>query len=136
MFPQGTELDPQDPRVAALFDFASVLLGLSYYKAAALPELTVEMPLTVLLQTSITALYTDGLGEFYVRNELPFPPKFTLVVPRKSHQKIKKGQTGPVRPLLAFGGGKDSHVSQSLLEDAGFETTFASVVLSETVAAK
>jgi len=127
---------PEAPGADALLDLAAPMVGLSYYKAAALPEVLIEPSLTAAGLDAVKALYTEGLGEFYVRNGL-FPHAVTVRAPLHPDDYEALGEdTQNTRPILAFGGGKDSHVSADILLKAGLSPEFVSVVLSDTVAAK
>ena len=55
----------------AILNLMAALLGVSYYKANASADITVEVPLGAASRAAVTACYTEGLGEFLFRNALP-----------------------------------------------------------------
>ncbi|MEM8979221.1 MAG: hypothetical protein AAGD04_07040 [Pseudomonadota bacterium] len=130
---------PQTDETKALLGFAAPLLGLSYYKAAASARVEIEYALPKEALAASQALYTQGLGEFYVRNDI-FPHDVEVVALEKDSvaatAPLSKAQDLDTNPVLAFGGGKDSHVSAEVLSAIGLSPEFVSVVLSETVAQK
>ena len=129
------------PECRALVDLAAFYVGISYYKTAAENRLVSKLALSSSSQASVVALYTDGLGEFYARNALDFPPDLTVEIPQLSSNTIESltlhtreaSHPEPLNPIVAFGGGKDSHVALSLLQRAAIEYTVVSVVLAEAV---
>lgn len=129
----AVDIDKAAGRLAALLHAA---LGVSYYKAAAAPAIALAtLEPSPSAAALVTALYRDGLGEFFVRNARAYPPEQTLVFSGLS----MGARTCPAPPadgraVLAFGGGKDSHVALDLLEQAGWETELISSILSERVA--
>jgi hypothetical protein len=111
---------------------AALAMGTSYYKAAPATMIEVDFGLTAQARDMALKLYGPGLGEFYVRNELDYPPEFDLVAEdadQVDHVTTPKGRTA----VCAFGGGKDSHVASAILTAAGIEATRVSVILSEQV---
>ena len=132
----------------SLIDLAAFYLGVSYYKAVAESVIASEIKLTESSMQSVVALYTEGLGEFYARNELAFPPDISFEIPTQTPPPpsllsqgsaaaaellSQSGQSTVFRPIVAFGGGKDSHVAVSLLQRAGVSCTLVSVVLADAV---
>jgi hypothetical protein len=120
-------------RLAALLHAA---LGVSYYKAAAAPQITfATLEDAPAARALVTALYRDGLGEFYVRNGLPYPPKQTLALTGPSMGSRTSAVRKDGRAVLAFGGGKDSYVALDLVEEAGWQAELISSALSDRLAA-
>ncbi len=125
-----------DTTLNQLLDIMAAYLGVSYYKLSAEKQITFNFPYFENTIKSIEALYTKGLGEFYVRNKLEYPPHLEFSYSAKktknrnpaTHTKKKENCA-----TVAFGGGKDSHVSISLLENLGIKHELISVVLAKSV---
>lgn len=117
----------------ALLDLLSAALGVSYYKARASGHLDAPA-LTAPGLALVRALYTEGLGEFYVRNGLPYPPELAITAPDAPVQPAQPPRKDASKAVVAFGGGMDSHVALALVERAGVAAQLASVVLSDKVA--
>lgn len=119
---------------AGLVALLGVALGVSYYKLAAAASLRLpSLPAGGIAMAR--ALYEDGLAEFRVRAGLPFPVTLAIDAPAEAGLSAS-GYLGalPTRPaLVAFGGGKDSHVAEAILRRAGTPTQLASVVLNTHV---
>jgi hypothetical protein len=122
-FPAGG--DPDAAASAAfgkLLDLTAVVLGASYFKLTAPLRIEIAFPLTVKGRDFAFDIYTNGLGEFYARNNLSHFDKLKLDGPLDT----RRGHPSPLlkdRALLPIGGGKDSLVSVELLEAAGFDYT-------------
>ncbi len=101
--------------VEGLLSLLHWIAGVSYYKAAAPPSVVCETgdppPATSAL---LQALYSEGLGEFAVVNELPALPR-----PAFPAGVTTPGQTRRDRPisrvLVPVGGGKDSAVALEIV---------------------
>jgi hypothetical protein len=118
-----------------LLDIAAAAVGVSYYKANACGALVSEFGFpTREARDLIEALYTEGLGEFYVRNNLPYPPTLTIEGDVGSVCGTPSAPKAARRAIVAFGGGKDSHVALSLVERAGVAADLVSIALSERIA--
>lgn len=115
-----------------LLDLLGVALGVSYYKLAAAKFLHLP-PLTTEGRAMAEALYTEGLAEFYVRNNLPYPAD--LVFEGEMTPSGAGTFRDPGAALVAFGGGKDSYVARAILEEAGDTTQLVSAVLGPSVKA-
>jgi hypothetical protein len=139
-----------DPRpvdagtVERLLDLLHWVAGISYYKAAIPTEISFEGatpgPATIRL---LTALYTEGLGEFAVVNGLSgLPaPKFQLAADpagvEESADRSREGQSEadsstPSRQrlqklLVPVGGGKDSAVAIEIARASGLHVTLFSI---------
>jgi UDP-N-acetyl-alpha-D-muramoyl-L-alanyl-L-glutamate epimerase len=122
------------PGQRGLADLLSAALGVSYYKATAGGQL--EAPaLPAAAQDLVRALYIEGLGEFYVRNKLPYPPAFELAAATApSIPSTSAASAAPRKAIVAFGGGMDSHVALALVERAGLTAELTSVSLSDNIA--
>ena len=105
-----------------LLDLTAVVLGVSYYKLKAPLRIVVDFPLTRQGQDFALDVYSNGLGEFYARNQLSHFGKIDI----DARRDTRKGRPSPLlrdRALLPIGGGKDSLVSVELLEAAGLDYT-------------
>jgi hypothetical protein len=139
----GTEtFDPKT--VDALLDLLHWVAGVSYYKAAIPQTISFEGaapgPATTQL---LTALYTEGLGEFAVVNDLtdlPRPRLQTTVEATGVEGSADLSHTGvseadPSTPaghqitklLVPVGGGKDSAVAIEIARASGLDVTLFSV---------
>ncbi len=117
------------------------IAGVSYYKAAAPPSVACETgdppPATSAL---LQALYSEGLGEFAVVNDLPalpspvFPtgpapaPQATASASRRAAATARARRGRPLtRVLVPVGGGKDSAVALELVRRSGLPLALFSV---------
>jgi UDP-N-acetyl-alpha-D-muramoyl-L-alanyl-L-glutamate epimerase len=113
--------------IARLLDLLHWVAGVSYYKAAAPPEVACETgtpgPAT---SAYLEALYSEGLGEFAVVNHLPHlpRPRFPAATPRPRGPLRRQP---PRRVLVPIGGGKDSIVALEIIRRAGLDLTLFSV---------
>jgi hypothetical protein len=128
-------------RHPTLLNLLAALLGVSYYKAAASAEITVDPPLGAAARAAVEACYIEGLGEFLFRNALPYPPDLTwhwnAAAPDAPPAPAPQSNTA----VMAFGGGKDSHAAISLFHEteakaAGLAYEPVSVVLDQRVGAR
>ncbi len=139
---------PPGPATEALAGLAAAVMGTSYFKLAPASEIRLAMPAGPALLALILDTYTHGLGEFHVRNGLPFPPALRLVAEPvhgsgaasiAAPASLPPAASGPLaarRAIVAFGGGKDSHVAMDLVAWAGIEAEPVSVILAERVGAR
>jgi hypothetical protein len=130
--------------VDALLDLLHWVASVSYYKAAVPQTISFETaapgPATVEL---LRALYTEGLGEFAVVNDLPALPSPHFQLPigpaavEVSAERSRAGQR-EVDPstaashsitnlLVPVGGGKDSAVAIEIARVSGLDVTLFSV---------
>jgi hypothetical protein len=117
-----------------LLTLAAILIGTSYYKAAPAGRVTVEAPLTRAARELAGLAYGPGLGEFYVRNHLPYPPALAINAPDAPPAPPAPARTSQrPRAACAFGGGKDSHVARAILDAAGAVSEPVSIILSPRV---
>ncbi len=134
--PTTTEaLQKQKP----LIDMLHAIIGVSYYKLNAAQNLKCDH---LIFQKNtarilIQSLYQEGLGEFFIRADLPYPYQQDWAFPQKTTDTETRVMATPLMPhsaIVAFGGGKDSYVAQSLIEKAGCSNTIrASVSLSPAI---
>lgn len=136
---------PEDAPLAALPDavrerllaLCAVLIGTSYFKTAPVEMLEIEFGLTPAAKRVAALAFGPGLGEFYVRNSLSYPPAITI---RGAEADPISGEpkTAPKTPraAVAFGGGKDSHVASAIIAEAGAVGERFSIILSDRVGAR
>ncbi|HSS03595.1 MAG TPA: hypothetical protein VLK89_00215 [Solirubrobacterales bacterium] len=100
--------------------------GVSYYKTAAPPRVAFEgeapPPATARL---LEALYSEGLGEFAVVNDLPALPHPAFPVGNAPSPDSRPGP--PRRVLVPVGGGKDSAVALEIVRRSKLELALFSV---------
>ena len=120
-FPPGADADAAaSDAFARLLELTAVVLGVSYFKLTAPLRIVVAFPLTATGREFALDVYSNGLGEFYARNNLSHFGKIVVDAPLD----LRKGRPAQLlrdRALLPIGGGKDSLVSVELLEAAGLE---------------
>lgn len=123
-----------EPVRSGLLTLAAILIGTSYYKASPSGRVSVDMPLTRAARRLAQLAYGPGLGEFYVRNHLAYPPALEITGP-DGLDTAAPVRVAPERPraACAFGGGKDSHVARAILDAAGAVSEPVSVILSKRV---
>ncbi len=125
-FVERIELPPRDSaQDSRQFQAAARLLllvaGTSYYKSRVPRTVVVEVETTQAERDLVEALYDHGLREFAYTNGLEIPLIDRIqwtgdpIVPARSGA-AEAGEIG--RPLVPFGGGKDSTVVLSLLPEA------------------
>lgn len=126
-----------EPVRTGLLNLAAILIGTSYYKAAPAGRVSTDMALTWAARRLAELAYGPGLGEFYVRNALPYPPQLEIAAP-DALDAAAPVSIAPEHPraACAFGGGKDSHVARAILEAAGAQSELVSVILSQRVGAR
>jgi hypothetical protein len=122
-FPAGGDADAAaSDAFSRLLDLTAIVLGVSYFKLTAPLRIAADFPLTAAGRDFALDVYSNGLGEFYARNNLNHFGKLDLDAPLDA----RKGHPSPLlrdRALLPIGGGKDSLVSVELLEAAGLDYT-------------
>lgn len=86
-----------------------LLAGISYFKTAAPPVVQLDLAVRPVERTLLEAFYTKGLAEFAYRNRLD------LTGLRVEAEVVDRAAAAfnstPGRPLVLFGGGKDSIVT-------------------------
>ena len=114
------------PAVEGLLDLLHWVAGISYYKAAIPQHLVCETGAPpAAAERLLSALYSEGLGEFAVVNDLEQLP----------HPQFPRGidldPSGEARPLesvlVPVGGGKDSAVAVEIARRSGLEASLFSV---------
>jgi hypothetical protein len=137
-FPDAARLDSiEAPVREGLLALAAILIGTSYFKAAPAGVVRFAFALTAQARHVAELAYGPGLGEFYVRNGLSYPPD--LAIEAETAPGVAPAtRAAPVHPraVTAFGGGKDSHVASSVIAEAGGEAERVSVILSDKVGAR
>jgi hypothetical protein len=122
-FPKGADADAAaSAAFLKLLDLTAVVLGVSYFKLLAPTRIEADFPLTQAERDFTLDVYSNGLGEFYARNNLKHFGKIEISAPADH----RRGRPAPLlkdRALLPIGGGKDSLVSVELLEAAGLDYT-------------
>jgi len=122
-FPRGGDTDAASSEAFhKLLDLTAVVLGASYFKLLAPTRIEVEFPLTARERDFAFDIYTNGLGEFYARNQLEHFNKIEVVA-TVDQRSAPPAPALRDRALLPIGGGKDSIVSVELLEAAGLDYT-------------
>ena len=116
---------------SSLVDFLHVVLGVSYFKSFPVRNIRVAHTLGTSTQlNALKELYSKGLGEFYARNNLEYPPDISWEVQGfVQPTPLETGDAGSA--LLAFGGGKDTFVARTLLRRSSRSIKLASVTTSE-----
>jgi hypothetical protein len=102
------------PEAQAAARLVYLLAGVSYYKTAAPPVITIEAsPVSELERDFLRQFYLQGLGEYAYKNgldlsglEIDAPASDTTVQPERA-----EGGRAALRPLIPFGGGIDSIVT-------------------------
>jgi UDP-N-acetyl-alpha-D-muramoyl-L-alanyl-L-glutamate epimerase len=109
-----------DPAAAEAARLVFLLAGVSYYKTAAPPVIDLgDTAVTDAERRFLQSFYLDGLGEFAYRNGIDLSglriegPERSAPVPARAPAAI----SGPVRPLVPFGGGIDSIVTVEHVRD-------------------
>jgi len=122
------------------------IAGVSYYKAGAPPRLTSECGLIEpRLAIFLDQVYVQGLAEFAHLNGIDLASRIDFGVLAAESSDPPQSDTSPPdlilpgRALVAMGGGKDSLVALSLLQENGIEVQPAcvgqSLLIEETVQA-
>lgn len=126
--------DEQLAAAEPLLDLLHLVAGVSYFKTAVPPEVAVETtPPTPAVAELLEALYSEGLGEFAYRNELPGLPRPRF--PRRAARAVPSGgEPGVPRTLVPIGGGKDSLVAVEVLRRSGQDFALFSVGDPEPIA--
>ncbi|CAN0224413.1 unnamed protein product, partial [Chrysoparadoxa australica] len=99
IFPDAAQFDRLDRSVlAGLLRMAAIVIGTSYYKAAPAQLIEPDFALSEAERRLVELAYGPGLGEFYVRNDLPYPPDFTVKAePRMAQLRTPVIKTEDVR---------------------------------------
>ncbi len=112
--------------VEGLLDLLHWVAGISYFKAAIPRHLVCETGAPPpAAERLLSALYSEGLGEFAVVNRLqrlPYPQ-----FPRGVDSTVEREAKPPTSLLVPVGGGKDSAVAIEIARRSGLETMLFSV---------
>ncbi|MGO9750508.1 MAG: endonuclease domain-containing protein [Solirubrobacteraceae bacterium] len=119
----------EDDTVQGLLSLLHWVAGVSYYKAAVPPSVSCETgdppPATSAL---LQALYSEGLAEFAVVNDLPALPDPAFPAAGAAAGTGRSQPAAPLRRVLVpVGGGKDSVVAIEIVRRAGLELALFSV---------
>jgi UDP-N-acetyl-alpha-D-muramoyl-L-alanyl-L-glutamate epimerase len=129
--PAGTHVSPVDrERVDGLLALLHWVAGVSYFKTAVPPAVAFQTDLPPPAAGALlTALYSEGLGEFAYTNSLRALPRptFPLGPAPVRAPAIAVDETRPARVLVPIGGGKDSVVALETMRRSGRELTLFSV---------
>jgi hypothetical protein len=119
---------PGDPAaLEALLDLLHWTAGVSYYKTAAPPEVRCEAGIPGPAAAAfLEALYSEGLGEFAVVNDLDRIPRPRFPAAESPGGPIG-GRRDPSKVLVPIGGGKDSIVALEIVRRSGLDFTLFSV---------
>jgi UDP-N-acetyl-alpha-D-muramoyl-L-alanyl-L-glutamate epimerase len=135
-FPQAADVGRPLAEQQALLNLTAALLGVSYYKAAASPDIGVEPLLGPAARAAVQACYSEGLGEFLFRNALPYPPRQHWHWMDRGAVAAPAASASSGRAIMAFGGGKDSHAAMALMNAAQLAYEPVSVILDERVGSR
>lgn len=114
-------------RVERLLALLHWTAGVSYYKAAAPPDVAFDGPAPgPAAARLLEALYSEGLGEFAYVNRLPALPRPSFGAPAHA-APAPAPPADPRRALVPVGGGKDSVVALETVHHAGVEALLFSV---------
>jgi hypothetical protein len=138
VLPEDAALDALSASVRErLLALCAVVIGTSYFKAAPVESVKTEFGLTPAARQMAELAYGPGLGEFYVRNDLTYPP--ALRIEAEAAEPVIGEPSADVdtpRAAVAFGGGKDSHVASSIIAEAGATGERFSIILADQVGAR
>ena len=119
--------DPDHPAIQRALRDLHLITGISYYKATCAPEIVVATGALSADEAAFwSEVYTQGLGEFFFRNDIATPTvTFPAGGPPRPAPSALPSQ--PDRVLLLVGGGKDSVVAREVLRHAGADVTLISL---------
>ena len=130
----ASDRDAAQDAIQTLARLVALAMGTSYFKAQPTSIVETQFALTPRQYTLATDIYSNGLGEFYVRNELQFPPDLSIEASALMALSPAPQASRSNSAIVAFGGGKDSHVARAVIEQSGGDARLASVCLSPRVA--
>ncbi|MDE2590624.1 MAG: hypothetical protein KGL95_13275, partial [Patescibacteria group bacterium] len=103
-----------------ILDTLLLMLGISYWKTTCAK--TIEIPSNLTLSatqaTFWNTIYTDGLGEFYFKNNIDYLGLVNFPITENKPLPQPVSLSPKDRSLVFFGGGKDSVVTVELLKKA------------------
>jgi hypothetical protein len=124
--PETRPADADAEAIEHLLDLLHWVAGVSFYKTAAPPQVSCETGAPPpAAATFLEALYSEGLGEFAVENQLPRLPRPTF--PRSPGMPNGVSRRPPTRVLVPIGGGKDSIVALEIVRHSGLDFSLFSV---------
>ncbi len=128
--------NPDHPAIAHLLDVAHLCIGVSYYKLTLPGRIVSAKSLHPMIVALAEHLYDQGLRELAVRNGLEVPLPVRVDCPTSDDSKITPLTFDTnVGPLLPFGGGKDSTLTLSLVDDPVALTIHPTAVQRRSAAA-
>ena len=105
------------PVIDRLLDLLAIVAGVSYAKAYAPTD--VSFPSIAVSEAGyslLTHIYDHGMREFAHENNMTLPSPFTVTERARSHGHAAERTPRDPRPLIPFGGGRDSCVVAVALE--------------------
>ncbi|MDO8512722.1 MAG: UDP-N-acetylmuramoyl-L-alanine--D-glutamate ligase [bacterium] len=123
IFPQERDIVIGDDDLiqTALSDL-HLVLGVSYYKLYCPSDVVLKRKLTLEQASFWTKLYTEGMGEFYFRNQLD-PKKFQGFKGEPGLKAKSWSVSRSARSLVGVGGGKESAVAVELMKEHAHDVT-------------
>jgi UDP-N-acetyl-alpha-D-muramoyl-L-alanyl-L-glutamate epimerase len=116
------------PALDGLLDLLHWVAGVSYYKAAIPEKIVCETGAPPLAASRLlSALYSEGLGEFAVVNNLRDIPRPQFPRPDDATDPAAAPAREIGSVLVPIGGGKDSVVATEIVRRSGLETVLFSV---------
>ncbi len=114
-----------------LLDRALALLhhigGVSYWKTCMPPQIHVRGAIDAERATFLTAVYQNGLGEFFFKNAIDFREKLRFPITTTTPVEAIVHHTDSPTVLVPIGGGKDSIVTLELLKRSEIPVTLLRV---------
>jgi UDP-N-acetylmuramoylalanine--D-glutamate ligase len=118
--PEGSQR--HDDLFKTILSDLHLVLGVSYYKLYCPAEIILKRVLTKEQAAFWTKLYTEGMGEFYYRNQLD-PAKFAGFKGVSDVKAKSFSVTPSEKVLVGVGGGKESAVTMELLKEQKQDVT-------------
>jgi hypothetical protein len=122
---------PDHPTIEHLLDVAHLCVGVSYYKLTMPGRVRSPKPLHPTIEALVPHIYDHGLRELAVHNGLPVPLPIVLDAPSGEvpEPPAAPPAAGDRRgPLVPFGGGKDSTLTLTILDDPTLLSVHATAV--------
>lgn len=118
VLPSASKYFQRDDAFDALLNLAAAILGTSYFKLKAPTNVHLDFGLSPAGKRLIDDIYSNGLGEFYARNQLDIFDK--LAIESKGIEPLRPtSHDTKATSLLLIGGGKDSLVSAQIMDELG-----------------
>lgn len=114
--------------VGGILDLLHWVAGVSYFKLAAPPEVSLETGTPGPAAADyLEALYSEGLGEFAYENRDRLPKLPRPAFPRSGVAAAVRERPAPTRALVPIGGGKDSIVALEIVRRSGLDFSLFAV---------